>query len=58
MSLDVRSFFPALDQKVHDKPLVYLDSAASTLKARPVIDAMQSFDSRWGTLAQETVDFG
>ena len=49
MSLDVRSFFPALDQKVHDKPLVYLDSAASTLKARPVIDAMQSFDSRWAS---------
>jgi cysteine desulfurase/selenocysteine lyase len=36
----VRADFPALQQEVHGKPLVYLDSAASALTPRPVIDAM------------------
>src|SRR5690606_28683165 len=36
----IRADFPALDQKVHGKPLVYLDSAASTQKPRVVIDAV------------------
>jgi cysteine desulfurase/selenocysteine lyase len=36
----VRSFFPALDQHVHGKPLVYLDSAATTQKPSVVIDAV------------------
>ena len=35
----VRADFPILDTKVHDKPLVYLDSAASAQKPRLVIDA-------------------
>jgi len=36
----IRADFPILDQKVHGKPLVYLDSAASTQKPRVVIDAI------------------
>jgi cysteine desulfurase/selenocysteine lyase len=36
----IRADFPILDQKVHGKPLVYLDSAASTQKPRIVIDAI------------------
>ncbi len=36
----LRADFPILDQKVHGKPLVYLDSAASTQKPRAVIDAV------------------
>lgn len=36
----VRNDFPALNQKVHGKDLVYLDSAASALKALPVIEAL------------------
>jgi cysteine desulfurase/selenocysteine lyase len=46
MSFDihkVRSEFPALDQMVHGKPLVWLDSAATTQKPRAVIDAITSF---------------
>jgi cysteine desulfurase/selenocysteine lyase len=35
----IRSQFPGLRVRVHDKPLVYLDSAASALKPRAVIDA-------------------
>ena len=38
----VRDDFPALHQDVHGKPLVYLDSAATTLKPRAVIDAVDS----------------
>ncbi|NNC64613.1 MAG: cysteine desulfurase [Gammaproteobacteria bacterium] len=36
----LRSDFPILDQEVHGKPLVYLDSAASSQRPQSVIDAM------------------
>jgi cysteine desulfurase/selenocysteine lyase len=36
----VRREFPALDQLVHGRPLVYLDSAATALKPRAVLDAV------------------
>ncbi|MFW2388532.1 MAG: SufS family cysteine desulfurase [Polyangiales bacterium] len=36
----VREDFPALHQEVHGKPLVYLDSAATSLKPQAVIDAV------------------
>ncbi|NIS13862.1 MAG: aminotransferase class V-fold PLP-dependent enzyme, partial [Gemmatimonadetes bacterium] len=35
--------FPSLHQEVHGKPLVYLDSAATTQKPRAVIDAISRF---------------
>lgn len=35
-----RPQFPCLKQKVHDRDLVYLDSAATTLKPQVVIDAV------------------
>jgi len=35
-----RAQFPCLKQKVHDRDLVYLDSAATTLKPQVVIDAV------------------
>lgn len=34
----VRSDFPILETKVHNKPLVYLDTAATALKPKQVID--------------------
>ncbi len=37
----VRRDFPILSQKVHGKPLVFLDSAASAQKPRQVIDAIR-----------------
>jgi cysteine desulfurase/selenocysteine lyase len=47
MSLDVytvRNDFPALGQLVHGHyPLVYRDNAATTLKPRPVVDAMTQY---------------
>ncbi len=36
----IRADFPILTQTVRGKPLVFLDSAASAMKPRPVIDAM------------------
>ena len=37
----VREDFPILSRKVHDKPLVYLDNAATTQKPLCVLDAMR-----------------
>jgi cysteine desulfurase/selenocysteine lyase len=39
----VRADFPILATKVHGKPLVYLDNAASSQKPRAVIDALRTF---------------
>jgi cysteine desulfurase/selenocysteine lyase len=36
----IRQDFPILDQQVNGKPLVYLDSGASSQKPLPVIEAM------------------
>ena len=41
----VRADFPALHQMVHGKPLVYLDSAATSQKPRAVIEAAVKFYS-------------
>jgi cysteine desulfurase / selenocysteine lyase len=39
----VRADFPVLKQKVHGKPLIYLDSAATAQKPFAVIDAIRRF---------------
>ena len=39
----LRAEFPALSQEVNGNPLVYLDSAASTLKPQAVIDAISHY---------------
>ena len=39
----VREDFPILSTRVHGKPLVYLDNAATSQKPRAVIDAMRSY---------------
>jgi len=41
-----RADFPALDQQVRGKPLVYLDNAATTQKPQAVVDAVSRFYSR------------
>ena len=60
----VRAQFPILSRKVHGKPLVYLDSAASAQKPRAVIEAMtRAMEHSYAnvhrglhTLANETTD--
>ncbi|MCK6596964.1 MAG: SufS family cysteine desulfurase [Bdellovibrionaceae bacterium] len=42
---EVRSHFPALTQKIYDKELIYLDSAATTLKPKEVIDRINHYYS-------------
>ena len=42
----IRAQFPALEQEIHGRPLVFLDNAASTQKPRAVLDAIQSLYSR------------
>lgn len=39
----IRLDFPILHQRVHDQPLVYLDSAATTQKPQMVIDAVDRY---------------
>ncbi len=47
----IRSEFPVLSQKVNDKPLVYLDNAATTQKPWRVINRVHKFDSEeYGTV--------
>jgi len=41
----IRKDFPILNQKVHDKPLVYLDNAATTQKPKRVIDKVNEIYS-------------
>jgi cysteine desulfurase/selenocysteine lyase len=46
MQLDlqkIRSQFPALDQKVHGKDLVYLDNGATSLKPQSVINRLTNY---------------
>lgn len=42
----VRRDFPNLDREVHGKPLVYLDSAATSFKPQQVIDAVTDMHTR------------
>ena len=47
----IRAEFPVLSQKVHGKPLIYLDNAATTQKPRRVIEKVRQFDSEeYGTV--------
>ncbi|MDE2109408.1 MAG: aminotransferase class V-fold PLP-dependent enzyme, partial [Gammaproteobacteria bacterium] len=41
-----RRDFPILGQKVHGKPLIYLDNAATAQKPQSVIDAVAQFYSQ------------
>ncbi len=39
----IRGEFPILARRVHDRPLIYLDNAATTQKPQVVLDAMTDF---------------
>ena len=43
---DIRKDFPALQQKIHDHDLVYLDNPATTLKPEPVIQSLNHYYSQ------------
>jgi len=44
--LDVKADFPLLSRTVHGRPIVYLDSAASSQKPQCVLDAMNDYYER------------
>lgn len=47
----VREQFPMLKTSMHGKPLIYFDSAATTLKPKGVIDAVyRYYDQEYGTV--------
>ena len=39
----IRADFPVLAEQVHERPLVYLDNAATSQKPRAVIDVLQTY---------------
>jgi cysteine desulfurase/selenocysteine lyase len=43
LAREVRGDFPILAQQVHDKPLIYFDSAATSQKPQAVIDALDHY---------------
>ena len=45
----IREDFPILSQKIHNKPLVYLDNAATTQKPKCVIDALVEYYSQYNS---------
>jgi cysteine desulfurase / selenocysteine lyase len=45
----VRADFPILHQSVHDRPLVYLDSAATSQKPQVVIDSLVDYYQRYNS---------
>ena len=53
----IRQDFPILEQRVHGKPLVYLDNAATTQKPQAVIDAIQRYYSQENSNIHRGVHF-
>ncbi len=45
-TVSLRDDFPALEQEIHGRPLVYLDSAATSQKPRSVIEAVDRYYRR------------
>jgi len=44
---ELKTQFPALNQTVYGRPLVYLDNAATTQKPQRVIDSISEYYSKW-----------
>ncbi len=44
----IRHDFPILDRKINNKSIIYLDSAASSLKPRQVIEGMNEYYTKYG----------
>src|SRR5437868_4336038 len=53
----IRRDFPILQEKIHGKPLVYLDNAATSQKPRAVLDAMIRYYERGNANIHRGVHF-
>jgi len=54
-AMDVKADFPVLHQDVRGKPLVYLDSAATSQKPKVVIDTIRDYYSRYNANVHRAV---
>ncbi len=52
---DIRSHFPILSQRIRNKPLVYLDNAATSQKPRQVIEKVTEFYSEYNANVHRTI---
>lgn len=53
----IRDDFPILQTKVHNKPLVYLDNAATTQRPQAVIDAVNNFYTKYNSNVHRGVHY-
>lgn len=53
----IRKDFPILSQKIYNKPLVYLDNAATTQKPQVMIDALVEYYSKYNSNVHRGVHF-
>jgi cysteine desulfurase/selenocysteine lyase len=53
----IREDFPILSERVHGKPLIYLDNAATSQKPRAVLDAITRYYSRENSNVHRGVHF-
>jgi cysteine desulfurase/selenocysteine lyase len=53
----VRADVPVLHQRVHDRPLVYLDNAATSQKPRAVLDSMQQYYEQYNSNVHRGVHY-
>ena len=44
----IRKDFPILNRRIDGKPLIYLDSTATSLKPQAVLDAMDEYYTSYG----------
>ena len=44
----IRKDFPILNRRIDGKPLIYLDSTATSLKPQAVLDAMDEYYTLYG----------
>jgi len=51
----VRAEFPILQKKVNGKPFIYFDSACTTLKPKPVIDAVVAYYTEYTGCAGRSI---
>jgi cysteine desulfurase / selenocysteine lyase len=55
----LREDFPIFEQRIHDQPLAYLDTAASAQKPRAVLDAMTHFyETSYANIHRGVYDLG
>jgi len=55
----LREDFPIFEQRIHDQPLAYLDTAASAQKPRAVLDAMTRFyETSYANIHRGVYDLG